>query len=147
MYLNVYRPSVVHRVNGQSFSGLVDSVLNDLPFSANEGEVVSHARFDVVETATGYEAFIEMPGVTKEDIDISVDGTIVSVKAEAKRAPVNAETDRVLFSQRRTTRFERRFELPLEVAEDKSEATYENGVLKLVLPKKEVVQPKRLAVK
>jgi HSP20 family protein len=147
MYLNVYRPSVVHRVNGQSFRGLVDSVLNDLPLSTENSDVVTHARFDVVETATGYEAFIEMPGVAKEDIDISVDGTIVTVKAEAKRAALNAETDRVLFSQRRTTRFERRFELPLEVAEDKSEATYENGVLKLVLPKKEVVQPKRLAVK
>lgn len=146
MYLNVYRPSVVHRLNGHAFGGLVDSVLNDLSPAPAEGDVVSHARFDVVETQAGYEAFIEMPGVVKEDIEISVEGTKVSVKAEAKRAPL-AETDRVLFSQRRTTRFERTFELPLEVADDAAEASYENGILKLVLPKKAVVLPKRLAVK
>ncbi len=147
MYLNVYRPSVVHRLNGHAFGGLFDSVLNDWSAAPADADVVSHARFDVVETAAGYEAFIEMPGVVKEDIEISVEGTKVSVKAEAKRAPLNAETDRVLFEQRRTTRFERTFELPLEVSEDTAEATYENGVLKLVLPKKAVVQPKRLAVK
>jgi HSP20 family protein len=109
--------------------------------------VVSHARFDVIETSSGYEAFIEMPGVAKEDIEISIEGTKVSVKAEAKRSPLAAETDRVLFAQRRTTRFERTFELPLEVSEASADATYENGVLKLVLPKKEVAQPKRLLVK
>jgi HSP20 family protein len=147
MYLNLYRPSVVQRVNGQAFGGLVDSVFNDVFGAQQEGAVTAHARFDVVEKGDAYEAFIEIPGVAKEDIEISIDGTQVSVKAEAKRATEKVEGERVIVQQRRASRFVRSFELPVEVADDRAEATYENGVLKLVLPKKEVAQPKRIAVK
>jgi HSP20 family protein len=153
MYLNVYRPSVIQRqrVNGQAYNGLIDSVFNDV-FGAeattdNNASVTAHARFDVVERADGYEAFIEIPGVAKEDIEINIEGTKVSVKAEAKRDAGKAEGERVIVQQRRATKYLRSFELPLEVADERAEASYENGVLKLVLPKKEVAQPKRLAIK
>jgi HSP20 family protein len=152
MYLNLYRPSVIQRVNGQAFNGLIDSVFNDVlstreSFDESSASVIAHARFDVVEKAGGYEAFIEIPGVAKEDIEISIDGTKVSVKAEAKREAVKAEGERVIVQQRRASKYLRSFELPVEVADDRAEASYENGVLKLVLPKKEVAQPKRLAIK
>ena len=147
MYLNVYRPSVVQRVNGRAFGGLVDSVLNEVLAAQSEDSVTVHARFDVVEKGDAYEAFIEIPGVAKEDIEISIDGTQVSIKAEAKREAVKAEGECVIVQQRRAARFVRNFELPLEVADDRAEASYDNGVLKLVLPKKEVAQPKRLTVK
>ncbi len=147
MYLNVYRPSVVQRVNGRAFGGLVDSVFNDVFAAQSEDSVTAHARFDVVEKGDTYEAFIEIPGVAKEDIEISIDGTQVSIKAEAKRDAVRTEGERVIVQQRRAARYVRNFELPVEVADDRAEASYENGVLKLVLPKKEVAQPKRLAVK
>jgi HSP20 family molecular chaperone IbpA len=68
MYLNVYRPSVVQRVNGRAFGGLVDSVLNEVLAAQSEDSVTVHARFDVVEKGDAYEAFIEIPGVAKEDI-------------------------------------------------------------------------------
>jgi HSP20 family protein len=71
----------------------------------------------------------------------------VSIKAEAKREAAKAEGERVIVQQRRAARYVRNFELPVEVADERAEASYENGVLKLVLPKKEVVQPKRIAVK
>jgi HSP20 family protein len=147
MYLNVYRPSVVQRVNGRAFGGLVDSVFNEVFAAQSEDSVTAHARFDVVEKGDAYEAFIEIPGVAKEDIEISIDGTQVSIKAEAKREAVKTEGERVIVQQRRAARYVRNFELPVEVADDRAEASYENGVLKLVLPKKEVAQPKRLAVK
>ncbi len=113
------------------------------------------ARFDVIEKDDGFEARIEIPGVNKDDIDVQIDGAAVRVKAEAKAAAKvatapdaqPAEGERVLHSNRVTRSWSRNFTLPVEVAEDRAEASYENGVLTLTLPKKEVVQPKRLAIK
>lgn len=121
------------------------------------------ARFDVIEKGDRFEARIEIPGVNKEDIDVQIDGAVVRVKAAAKsetQAETQAETksdaettepsgqgERVLHSNRVTRSWARNFTLPVEVADDRAEASYENGVLTLTLPKKEVVQPKRLAIK
>ena len=105
------------------------------------------ARFDVIEKDDRFEARIEIPGVTKEGIDVQIDGAVVRVKAEAKAGEPSAEGERVLHSNRVTRAWARNFTLPAEVAEDRAEARYENGVLTLTLPKKEVVQPRRLAIK
>ncbi len=113
------------------------------------------ARFDVIEKDDGFEARIEIPGVNKDDIDVQIDGAAVRVKAEAKVAAKAAtaadaqstEGERVLHSNRVTRSWSRNFTLPVEVVEDRVEARYENGVLTLTLPKKEVAQPKRIAIK
>lgn len=107
------------------------------------------ARFDVIEKDDRFEARIEIPGVSKDDIDVQIDGASVRVKAEAKSTTgePSAEGERVLHSNRVTRSWARSFTLPVDVAEDRAEASYENGVLTLTLPKKEVVQPKRLAIK
>ena len=105
------------------------------------------ARFDVIEKEDGFEARIEIPGVSKEDIDVQIDGAVVRINAAPKEVGPAAEGDRVLHSNRATRSWSRNFTLPVEVAEDRAEAIYENGVLTLTLPKKAVVKPKRLAIK
>lgn len=134
-------------LNGASFDRLFDGFLDPVARSA-EGASTVAARFDVVEKADRFEARIEIPGVAKDDIDVQIDGAEVRVKAEVKSATVEAEADtKVLHSNRVTRSWLRNFTLPSEVDDSRSEATYENGVLTLTLPKKDVVQPKRLAVK
>ncbi len=145
------RPQVL---NGNS---LFNDVFDGLFFNARDALAsdvaapVLAARFDVIEKQDRFEARVEIPGVSKEDIDVQIDGALVRVKAtakaEAKAAEQGAEGDRVLHSNRVTRSWSRNFTLPVEVAEDRAEASYENGVLTLTLPKKEVVQPKRLAIK
>ncbi len=108
------------------------------------------ARFDVIEKDDRFEARVEIPGVSKQDIDVQIDGAVVRISASAKTEAKSAEQsegERVLHSNRVTRSWARNFTLPVEVAEDRAEASYENGVLTLTLPKKEVVQPKRLAIK
>ena len=109
------------------------------------------ARFDVIEKDNRFEARVEIPGVDKQDIDVQIDGAVVRIsaaaKADAKPAEHAGEGERVLHSNRVTRSWARNFTLPVEVAEDRAEAAYENGVLTLTLPKKEVVQPKRLAIR
>ncbi len=163
MLLTAYRPGVrtpvIRRLNDQQLSpfSLIDEVFPEFFTTANtvrnaEGQLVlaAQARFDVVEKSDRYEAFVELPGVSKQDIEVDIDGNRVNVKAEAKtehNADQNLKDgERVIYSERRATLWSRSFELPVEVAEERAEAHYENGVLKLVLPKKEIVQAKRLQI-
>ena len=148
MYLNLYRSPGVNTVQ-QVLGGFVDSLFSDFLGSSSEaraqGSVSQLARFDVLEKDGSYEAYVEIPGVAKEDIDVSIDGTRVSVKAQAKEQAVEKDGARALHTERRT-RYARSFDLPQEVDLERATASYENGVLTLLLPKKDVVQPKRLLV-
>lgn len=150
MYLSLYRPPVVRTARPEVLGGLVDSVFADFFGSTNEARApdlfTSRARFDVLEKDGSYEALVEIPGVTKEDIEVNIEGTRITVKAEAKPQETEKDGARVIYAERRSTRYARTFELPQEVDDQRAEATYENGVLKLTLPKKDAVQPKRLQI-
>ncbi len=152
MYLSLNRgrtlpPSQV--LNGSAFDTLFGDFFG--PSGIRDPQAPSTTtlapRFDVIEKDDRYEARLEIPGVAKEDIDVQIDGTVVRVKAEAKAEDKAVEGERVLHSSRTTRSWAGSFTLPAEVADDRAEAAYENGVLTLVLPKKEVAQPKRLAIK
>ena len=148
MYLNLYRSPGINTVQ-PVLGELVDGIFSDFLGSSNSGRLsepaTNVARIDVLEKDGSYEAFVEIPGVTKEAIDVSIDGTRVSVKAQAKEQPVEKEGGRALHTERRT-RYARSFDLPQEVDAQRAAASYENGVLALLLPKKDVVQPKRLQI-
>ena len=134
-----------HALFNNALDGLFINALNT-PAGDAEGSAFA-ARFDVIEKDDRFEARIEIPGVTKEGIDVQIDGAVVRVKAQAGAGEPAAEGERVLHSDRVTRSWARNFTLPAELAEDRAEARYENGVLTLTLPKKEVVKPRRLAIK
>lgn len=151
MYLTLNRAGRVRPVsqvlNGASaFDQLFDGFFYSAPARAATSASIA-ARFDVVEHADRFEARVEIPGVEKDDIDVQIDGTVVRVKAELKAPEAAQEGAKVLHSNRVTRSWLRNFTLPAEVDEGRAEAAYRDGVLTLTLPKKEVVQPKRLAVK
>ena len=152
MYLTLNRTSRLRPVhpalNGASaFDQLFDGIFYPTAArapAADAGSTIA-ARFDVVEKDDRFVARIEIPGVGKDDIDVQIDGASVRVKAEVKT--VDAEDAKVLHSNRASRALQRNFTLPAEVDEGRAEAAYQDGVLTLTLPKKEVAQPKRLAVK
>ena len=149
MYLTLNRAGrgrpVFHAVNGASaFNQIFDGFHPAAPGAATGSSIA--ARFDVVERDDRFEARVEIPGVNKDDIDVQIDGATVRVKAEAK-ADAASEGSKVLHSNRVTRSWLRNFTLPAEVDEGRAEAAYQDGVLTLTLPKKEVVQPKRVAIK
>ncbi len=151
MYLTLNRAGRVRPVsqvfNGASaFDQLFEGFVYSTPPRAATGSSIA-ARFDVVEHADRFEARVEIPGVDKDDIDVQIDGAEVRVKAELKAAETTAEGAKVLHSNRVTRSWLRNFTLPAEIDDARAEAAYRDGVLTLTLPKKEVVQPKRVAVK
>jgi HSP20 family protein len=90
---------------------------------------------------------VDLPGVTKEDINVSVEGARVTLQAESRKQRETKDGERVLHTERTVTSYARNFELPAEVTEDGADASFENGVLTLTLPKRAAVTSKRLSVR
>lgn len=106
----------------------------------------ANIKVDIKETRDAYSVQAEMPGVAKEDIHVTVDGNVVSVRAEIKQEDVQQRDEKVLRSERYYGAVSRSFQLPVDVDETAAKAKVENGVLSLTLPKKRGGSSQRLMV-
>ncbi len=93
-------------------------------------------RLDVKEAGNSFVVSAEVPGVSKENIHVDIDGNEVSIRAEVKQEDAQTEDERVLRSERFFGSVARSISLPAEIDESASKARYEHGVLTLTLPKK-----------
>jgi HSP20 family protein len=75
-------------------------------------------------------------GVPKEDIQVSIDGNVVSLRAEVKQQDSSSTDDKVLRSERYFGSVSRSFQLPFDIDQAQAKAKYDKGVLTLTLPKK-----------
>lgn len=103
-------------------------------------------RMDVTEDDKAYHVKADIPGVKKEDIKVSIDGNQVSVSAEMKKEEEEKKGETVVRSERYFGTQYRGFTLPMDIDQAKAEAKYADGVLELVLPKKEGTAARQLAV-
>lgn len=103
-------------------------------------------KMDVTEQNGAYLVRAEIPGVGKEDIQVSIEGNQVTIGAEVKREKDVKVGERVLRSERYYGSVYRGFTLPVEVDEAASEAKYENGVLQLKLVKKPANAGRKITV-
>lgn len=78
----------------------------------------------------------DLPGVKKEDIQVTVDRDVISIVAESRGDKEQEDANGLMYRERFTGRYARSFRLNTEVELDKANATYVDGVLELVLPKK-----------
>jgi HSP20 family protein len=118
-----------------------------MPMRMFELPTVARARMDVVDKGGAFEITVDLPGVKKEDINVSVEGDRVSISAEMHAEKEVKDGEKLLHTERIATSYGRSFELPAEVTETGAEARYENGVLRLTLPKRAPTAGKRLAIK
>jgi len=104
-------------------------------------------RLDVAEDDTAYHVKVDVPGVKKEDIKVSIDGNRVGISAEVKKEKEEKKGETVLRSERYYGKQFRGFSLGHDVDQAKAEAKYEDGVLQLTLPKKEATSATQLTIK
>lgn len=97
---------------------------------------------DIYETDKEVVAEIDVPGVDKKDIEVSVTDDGVEVKAERKDE-AKTEEKGIHRYERSYSGFYRRFSLPGNVDADKAKAEYKNGVLKITVPKTEIEEKKK----
>ena len=116
------------------------------PWRMEGMEVAPRIKLDLSELDNSYTVKAEIPGVRKEDIDVRVDGNVVTISAEVKKEKEEKKEGRVLRSERQEGYASRSFTLACPVDEAKAAAKYENGILELSLPKKAEISTKRLSV-
>ena len=139
--------------NVRGFDRLLDDAVERL-FSqpaASDAAPVRRPAIDVSESDAGYVVTLDVPGVTREDVKVAIDGRRVSIVAEARatEAPVEAaaasafadtvpakSTERLIVRQRAAASFARSFTLQSEIDQASSQARLENGVLTLTLTKR-----------
>ncbi|MEM5326052.1 Hsp20/alpha crystallin family protein [Paraburkholderia sp. JHI2823] len=103
-------------------------------------------RVDVTEDEAGYTVKAEMPGVEKKDIDVKIEGNLVSIAAKVERGGELKEGERVVRRERYSGSVSRAFTLAAEIDDEKASAQYKDGVLTLTLPKRAAGARKRLEI-
>lgn len=110
---------------------------------ASEGLV---PRMDVSERDGEFVVKAEMPGIKKDDIEISLENGVLTISAETRSETEEKEGERVIRQERRYGKYLRSLRLGKEIDEKQVKASYKDGVLELVLPKAEAVKPKKISV-
>jgi len=100
---------------------------------------------DLKEEADHFVLRTDLPGVKKDEIDISIKGGLLTLKGERKRESEARGKD-YYYSERSFGTFSRTLELPMEVDAEKVKANYKDGVLELTLPKAEGARPRQIKV-
>ena len=101
---------------------------------------------DIAETEGAYEVNAELPGVDKDDLEVSINEGILTIKAESRKESKDKRDGRLIRRERRVGSFVRSLRLGDNVDEAHVKAEYKDGVLRLALPKAEAVKPKRIEV-
>jgi HSP20 family protein len=124
------------------FDRALDSIASQ--FFGNGNAADSALRADVAETENAYVIRFDVPGVAKDNINVTVEDKLV--KIEVKFASTTVEGEKVLRSERVVGDASRTFRFPVALDSDAANATHEHGVLTLTLPKKASTALKRVAI-
>jgi len=116
------------------------------PLHGDPLPTAAQIKVDVREDDRAYTVHAEIPGVAKEDIHVSLDGNLVTLRAEVKQQDLQTKEEKLLRSERYFGAVSRSFQLPMDIDQAESKAKYDNGVLTLTLPKKAGGRAQRLAI-
>jgi len=100
---------------------------------------------DICETENDFVIKASLPGVKPDDVDITVQGDILTIRGETK-VEEDKKGEHWHFRERRYGGFQRSVSLASPVDSDKAQAHYEHGVLTLTLPKSEAAKPKQIRI-
>lgn len=127
----------------------IDSFFNDAFRIWEEGASERLGWKPAVDMVEGEKEFVitaELPGVKKEDVKISLQDNKLVISGEMKEDKDVQEKNYYLMERARG-KFSRSFTLPSNVDSSKTDAKYENGVLKLTLPKSQAALPREIEIK
>ena len=116
------------------------------PWRFGLADVAPRIRIDLSEQDGSYLVKAEIPGVRKEDIEVTIDGAQVTLGAEVRREREATADERLLHAERSYGKSRRSFTLPQEVDEAQAEAKFRDGVLELTLPKKSAAARKQITI-
>ncbi len=113
--------------------------------SSTESKTQLSPYTDSYKTQEGFVIKVDLPGVSKENLDIQLDSSLLKIEAYRNLPKVEGDS-KLLYSEIVEGKYLRSFKLPDTVDVERIQAKFENGVLELVLPEKAETQPKKIKV-
>jgi HSP20 family protein len=101
---------------------------------------------DVHEDDARYTVSVELPGSKKEDVTVELEGDVLTIRGE-KKSEREEKKERAHYVERRFGSFSRSFSLPQDALAEKIDASFQEGVLTLTIPKGGKAKPKTIAIK
>ena len=123
----------------RSFDGMMKELFNEFPSAAGRTfreDVLNFPPVNIVEKAEGYQVELAVPGYEKADFNVKLDDKILTISTEKKDSNTES-TDKMIRKEFTFKSFKRSFTLDDKIDAENISAKYENGILKLELPKKE----------
>ena len=145
---NLTRPT--ERARGRDIFGDFDDLMGGWfrsPAVLRREETAKMPAIDVSENEGAYLVKAELPGVAREDLDVTIKDGVLAINAERKKEKKDGKDGRVIREERYYGKFVRSLRLGSDVDESGIEAHYEDGVLNLSLPKAVEVKPRKVDVK
>jgi HSP20 family protein len=110
-------------------------------------DVMRNPQADVIESNDQIDVVLELPGLRPDDVEVSLENNILTIAGEKKEERREDDQDRRWhLSERRYGRFSRSFILPRDVEQERIAAHFENGLLRISIPKSERARPRRIEV-
>ena len=126
----------------KSFDGLMNELFHDLPVSFGKSireDVLHFPPANIIEKTDFYQVELAAPGMEKADFNVKLDGKILSISAD-KKTETAKENEKMIRKEFGHKAFNRSFTLDEKIDAANITARYENGILKLELPKKEEIK-------
>ena len=126
------------KVNNRPFGNLFSDFLNEFPVSARSfgQELFAFPQTNIHETPEAYHLELNVPGRSKEDFKIEVEKGLLTISFEKKEESSQTDEYKTLRREFEYKSFKRSFSVEDKIDVDGIQAKYENGILKLLLPKK-----------
>jgi HSP20 family protein len=133
------------------FSSPIDDLLNGffvrpVSFESRAWDRPVQVRTDVYENENAYRVVADLPGIRKEDIEITINGAEVVLSAEAKREQTAGNGEKALLNERFEGKYYRAITFGYDIDEANAQAKYVDGVLELTLPKSPNALPKKITI-
>jgi len=123
----------------KTFDGMMRDLFNEFPAAINKTvreDVLHFPPVNIVEKTASYQVELAAPGFEKADFNVKLDGKILTISTE-KKEETNESTDKMIRKEFSYRAFSRSFTIDEKIDAENISAKYENGILKLDLPKKE----------
>ena len=139
--------NITHRGTGELFHPLFENFFSGPLGGRNLGALLRAPEADVLETESEIRVMIEMPGIRPDDIELGLENNVLTISGEKKEVEERGDHATWHVSERRYGQLSRSFLLPRDVDHDRIEASFENGVLSVRIPKSERARRRRIEIR
>lgn len=127
----------------KSIDGMIKDLFNEFPSAVSKTvreDVLHFPPVNIIDTPASYKVEMAAPGFEKNDFKVNLEANVLTISTETKEE-IPSETDKVIRREFSLKAFKRSFTIDEKIDTENISAKYENGILTLTLPKKEVVKP------